>query len=149
MWDSLVKNGSLDVIMNDKGLAKLGDAFVNLCYSLAKSIVIGTPTGAKVRDRVLANAIRETSIYRHIGHRTDVGSAGDAYEAIMAYLWVSGKIDLEGTVSVLAGLLKPELNPNTGRKQEIEISTKAFRVLLDEYISDHLVNMFNGTRHNP
>lgn len=145
MWNTLVKHNSLDKIMNDKGLAKLGDAFINLCYSLAKSIVIGVPTGAKVRDRVLANAIRESPIYKYIGHRTDTGSAGDAYEAIMAYLWVTGKIDLENTVLVLADLLKPDLSPTTGRKQEIEISTKAFLELLDKYISEHLTNLVNRT----
>ena len=34
--------------MRNKGLAKLGDNLVNLCYSLAKSQVLGEATGEKV-----------------------------------------------------------------------------------------------------
>ncbi len=123
------------MILRDKGLAKLGDAFVNLCYSLAKSIVIGAPTGAKVQDRVLANAIRATPLYKLIGHRTDAGTAGDAYEAVMAHLWLSDKISLQSTVDTLVDLLEPHLTPTTSRRHEVEAATSAFQKMLEQYLS--------------
>jgi hypothetical protein len=132
MWKSLVKHETIDGIMKDKGLAKLGDSLANLCYSLAKSSVLGSPTGEKVRDRVLAQAIRSTSVYQYIGHRTDAGTAGDAYEAIIAYLWLTEKTTIDDMVSLLCDSLK--IDSQTGRKEENAIAAEAFRLLLEHYI---------------
>ncbi len=115
--------------MRDKGLAKLGDSLVNLCYSLAKSQVLGEATGEKVKDRVLANAIRSTSVYSKYGRRTDPGTAADAYEAIMAYLWLTGKTAIEEMVASLGNNI--EITPETTRKREDEIATLAFQNLLE------------------
>jgi len=114
--------------MRNKGLAKLGDSLVNLCYSLAKSEVLMGPTGEKVRDSVLARAIRDTPVYAHIGRRTDSGTAADAYEAIMAYLWLTGNLTIESMVSSLVKEL--DIDSETNRKQEGEIASGAFRKLL-------------------
>ncbi|MHA2117335.1 MAG: ribonuclease III family protein [Candidatus Thorarchaeota archaeon] len=119
--------------MRNKGLAKLGDNLVNLCYSLAKSEVLMEPTGEKVRDSVLARAIRDTPVYTHIGRRTDSGVAADAYEAIMAYLWLTGSLTIESIVSNLVKELN--IDPETNRKQEGEIASRAFRKLLLDTMS--------------
>ena len=71
MWEPFVHHESIESIMNDKGLAKVGDNLVNFVYSLAKSVVLGHTTGEKVRDSVLARAIRATNVYNHISRRTD------------------------------------------------------------------------------
>ena len=118
--------------MRNKGLAKLGDNLVNLCYSLAKSQVLGEATGEKVKDRVLANAIRSTSIYSKYGRRTDSGTAADAYEAIMAYLWLTGKAAIEEMVTSLTSNI--EITSETSRKREDEIATLAFQNLLESLI---------------
>lgn len=115
--------------MRNKGLAKLGDNLVNLCYSLAKSQVLGEATGEKVKDRVLANAIRSTSVYSKYGRRTDSGVAADAYEAIMAYLWLTGKMSIEEMVTSLGNNI--EITLETSRKREDEIATLAFQNLLE------------------
>ena len=135
LWDKFVQHQSIDEVVNDKGLAKTGDAIVNLCYSLAKSLVLDTTTGEKVRDRVLARAIRATPVYRHLGRRTDTGTAADGYEAIIAYLWMSGKVTLEDMVEYLVPLLK--IDSKTSRKKEVDIAALAFQSLL-ETISIHL-----------
>ena len=114
--------------MRDKGLAKLGDNLVNFCYSLAKSEVIGESTGEKVRDSILAKAIRDTSVYRHIGGRTDSGKAADAYEAIMAYLWLTEKVTIESIVSTLKQGL--DIDDTTSRKKEGQIASSVFKKLL-------------------
>ena len=76
MWETFVQHESVEAIMNDKGLAKIGDGIVNLCYSLA-----------------------------------------DAYEAIMAYLWMTGKITIQGDLSLLFRHFTWTLRP-IGRKRE-------------------------------
>ncbi len=123
--------------MNDKGLAKLGDGLVNLCYSLAKSLVLGEATGEKVRDSVLAKAIREHRVYEHIGRRTDAGEAADAYEALMAYIWLTGRVRHQDLVQILKEKL--EIEPGMSRRLEAELATLAFIHLLDgvnEYLPE-------------
>lgn len=121
--------------MNDKGLAQIGDNLVNFFYSLAKSVATNVASGEKVRDSVLAKAIRSTSVYHHIGRRTDAGRAADAYEAIIAYLWMKDQLDIKEVVRFLIDKL--DIDSTTNRKKEAEIASEAFRLLL-ESISDRL-----------
>ena len=132
MWESFVQHTSIEQIMNDKGLAKVGDNLVNLCYSLAKSLVLGHTTGEKVRDSVLARAIRGTSVYSRINRRTDVGRAADAYEAIMAYLWMTDKTTISAMIESLASLL--DIDSNTSRVKEGERAAISFQHLLEQNI---------------
>ncbi len=135
MWESFVEHKNVESIMHDKGLAKVGDNLVNFCYSLAKSLVLGYPTGEKVRDSVLARAIRATSVYRHMNRRTDAGKAGDAYEAIMAYLWMTEKITISDMVASLSESL--EIDNTTSRKKEGAIAAVSFQKFLESNI-EHL-----------
>jgi hypothetical protein len=132
MWETFVQHESVEEIMNDKGLAKVGDGIVNLCYSLAKSRVLGHATGDKVRDSVLARAIRATEVYRYISRRTDSGRAADAYEAIIAYLWMKGTITVQETVDALAKTL--QIDSKTNRKKEGEIAALTFQHFLEQHI---------------
>ncbi len=132
MWETFVQHESIEEIMNDKGLAKVGDGIVNLCYSLAKSRALGIATGDKVRDSVLARAIRATDVYRHISRRTDAGRAADAYEAIVAYLWMTGKITVQSTVDALTKTL--HIDTKTNRKKEGEIAAQSFQLFLEQHI---------------
>jgi len=136
LWDKLlVQHDSLEAIMNDKGLAQIGDNLVNFIYSLAKSVVLESMSGEKVRDKVLAKAIRATSIYDHIGHRTDAGRAADAYEAIIAWLWMKDRLDAGWAIGYLAERLT--IDRTTNRKQEGEAAAEAFKSLLEE-LADRL-----------
>lgn len=132
MWESFVRHESIESIMNDKGLAKVGDNLVNFVYSLAKSVILGHTTGEKVRDSVLARAIRATTVYNHFSRRTDVGRAADAYEAIMAYLWMTGKITIQEAVESITESL--QIDSKTSRKKEGEVSALSFQYLLEKYI---------------
>ena len=134
MWDSLVQHTAVEAIMNDKGLAQIGDNLVNLCYSLAKSVALGKAGGEKVRDSVLARAIRSTEVYKRIGHRTDAGGAGDAYEAIFAWLWMTNRITVKKIVDHLTPLLS--IDSKTSRKKEGEIAAHAFQSLLELVMHD-------------
>ncbi|MFW9961971.1 MAG: ribonuclease III family protein [Candidatus Sifarchaeia archaeon] len=132
MWEPFVQHESIEEILNDKGLAKLGDGIVNLCYSLAKSKVLGYATGEKVRDSVLARAIRGTKIYKRISHRTDSGKAADAYEAIIAYLWMKGRITIQETIENLVQTL--DIDSKTNRKREGEVAALSFQYFLEQII---------------
>lgn len=133
MLDTLIEHESVRDVMSDTGLAQIGDSLVNLCYSIAKSSVLGHFVGEKVRDDVLARAIRSSPVYGEIGRRTDTGQAGDAYEAILAYVWLKGGTSIESVV----GTLKQHLliDSKTGRKQENNIASEAFRRLLNDLIA--------------
>lgn len=132
MWDTFVQHRSVEEIVNDKGLAKVGDGIVNLCYSLAKSQVLGHATGDKVRDSVLARAIRSTEVYSHISRRTDSGRAADSYEAIVAYLWMKGLVTIQEIVDNLVPTL--QIDSKTSRKREGEIAALSFQNFLEQYI---------------
>ncbi len=133
MWETFVQHQSVEEIMNDKGLAKIGDAIVNLCYSLAKSKVLGNATGDKVKDSILARAIRATEVYRHISHRTDSGKAADAYEAIVAYLWMKERITVQEIVENLVQTL--QIDSKTNRKREEVIAAQSFQHFLEQHIT--------------
>ena len=133
VWDSLVKHDSLDGIMNDKGLAKIGDNLVNFAYSLAKSLVLGEATGEKVRDSVLARALRATPAYERMGRRTDAGRAADGYEAIMAYLWLSELITVKDMVASLQSTLN--IGPSMSRRREGDAAAVSFQILLEQNLT--------------
>ena len=132
MWETFVDHESVESIMNDKGLAKVGDNLVNFIYSLAKSVVLGHTTGEKVRDSVLARAIRATKVYSQISRRTDAGRAADAYEAIMAYLWMTGRITIQEAVESLTKTL--HIDSKTNRKKEGEVAAQSFQYLLEQHL---------------
>ncbi|MBN2229853.1 MAG: hypothetical protein JW779_09695 [Candidatus Thorarchaeota archaeon] len=134
MWETFVQFDSIEAIMNNKGLAKVGDNIVNLCYSLAKSLVLGYATGEKVRDSVLARAIRATAIYSRINKRTDAGKAADAYEAIIAYLWMTDAVSISSMAEILSKYL--DINSRTSRKEEGALAAIAFQRLLEEHIGN-------------
>ena len=129
MWKFVKKHQSIADIMRDKGLAKVGDGLVNLCYSLAKSEVLGEATGEKVRDSILARALRATPIYSQISRRTDTGAAADAFEAVVAYLWLTGKTTTEALVSSLIERL--DIHSEMNRKQEANVAVEAFQNMLE------------------
>ncbi|MHA1772337.1 MAG: ribonuclease III family protein [Candidatus Thorarchaeota archaeon] len=135
MWDRFIPHDNVRDIMNDTGLAQIGDALVNFCYSLAKSLATGKLSGEKVRDSILARAIRATDLYHLIGKRTDAGGAGDAYEALIGFLWLKGETTVEEIVQKLVAELP--LENSTSRKKETEIAAYAFQKLL-ETLSDRL-----------
>ena len=129
LWSRFIQHESLEELLNDKNLAKTGDAIVNLCYSLAKSLVFGKAVGEKVRDDVLANAIRALPLYKHMNRKTDRGIAADAYEAIIAYLWMSQKVTIDSIVDFLVKHLS--IDADTSRKKEAQIASEAFGTLLE------------------
>lgn len=97
----LNKYSSISDILGDHELASLGDAFVNLIYSLALSKVAGKPVGRKLDSRVLSLALRKAGLRTLLPHRMDRHKLADAAEALIAYGWLSGAISLEEALNII------------------------------------------------
>ncbi|MBT8171790.1 hypothetical protein KJN74_02825 [Candidatus Bathyarchaeota archaeon] len=92
---------NLKEVMMDQKLAKLGDAYVNFLYSLALSKKYGTPTGIKVKGRLLADAFKKAGLRRCLPSRIDNHKQADAAEALIVYVWIKGLMTLEEGLEIL------------------------------------------------
>ena len=92
---------SLREVLMDQKLAALGDAYVNLVYSVALSKRKGEPTGAKVDNRLLAEALKKAELRSLLPSRIDRHKQADAAEALIVYAWVRGSMTMKEGVSIL------------------------------------------------
>jgi hypothetical protein len=92
---------SLREVLMDQKLAALGDAYVNFVYSVALSKRKGEPTGAKVDNRLLAEALKKAGLRSLLPSRIDRHKQADAAEALIVYAWVRGSMTMEEGVSIL------------------------------------------------
>ncbi len=138
----LILNKSQKIIGTDKGLAKIGDAIVNLAYSVAKSIFLtkNNPnekiirTGKKVSKTVLETALKKANMKNFAKTRADAHDLADTVEALVAYVWFSNKMTLKELANFLADNLSGDLY---NRNEEIKSATIAFTNLLN-YIKEFL-----------
>jgi dsRNA-specific ribonuclease len=138
-YDSLLHDLQKDItpkrIGTDKGLAKLGDALINLAYSMAKSIYLSKisesknviRTGMKVSREVLSKSLKDAHLKNFSKSRADAHDMADTVEAIIAYVWLDDKVSLEEIIDLLLKSLKGNLED---RKQEILAARSAFTQLL-------------------
>jgi hypothetical protein len=91
----------LKKILVDKGLARLGDAYINFIYSLALSKIQGSPTGVKVSDRILADAARASGLKAMLPKRTGRNDIANAAEALLVYAWQNKLMACEEAVEIL------------------------------------------------
>ncbi|MFP4005931.1 MAG: ribonuclease III family protein [Candidatus Hadarchaeia archaeon] len=113
----------------DKDLAKLGDALVNFIYSVAKSRVKGKPDAGKVPNSVLSDALHEAGMRGLAPSRVDRHMLGDVTEAIVAYAWIEGELDLEESIDIVSGSISGE--DFEKRRFLLESTTNGFVDLLD------------------
>ncbi|MFW9821703.1 MAG: ribonuclease III family protein [Candidatus Thorarchaeota archaeon] len=126
---------SQKAIGTDKGLAKIGDAIVNLAYSIAKSIVLTknndenkvSRTGLKVSKRILAVALKNANMKDFAKTRADAHDLADTVEALIAYVWLNNQISLNEIIDHLSSNLSGNL---LIRSEEIQAATEAFTKLL-------------------
>lgn len=89
-----------EVLMN-RELASLGDAYINFVYSLALSNRKGKPTGAKVKGKALAEALRKAGLRSYLPSRMSSHMLADASEALIVYAWLCNYVTLEESVKTL------------------------------------------------
>jgi len=99
----LRKHSSLSEILLDKELAKLGDAYVNLLYSLVESYRRGRGSNSRVSTKVLAESLKRAGLRDLLPKRTPIHDQADAVEALVVYAWLTCTISLEECLCLLSG----------------------------------------------
>ena len=101
----------LSEILTSKGLAQFGDALLNFAYSIALTETKGSPSGAKVQDKVLADAAAKAGLRKHLPRRVDKGEVANSLEALLGHVWLLKMITLEEIVGCLkTETLEPSKN---------------------------------------
>ncbi len=132
----LLKFKSAKKIGTDKGLAKIGDAVVNLAYSVAKSMYLTKinsnhqviRTGEKVNRKILSNALKNAKMKEIARSRADAHDLADSVESLIAYVWLNDKMTLTEIIDILTNNLAGNIYE---RAQEIQAATNAFTTLLN------------------
>lgn len=97
-----VKNyENLAQVLTDHKLASLGDAYINFIYSMALSNRKGKPSGAKVKGRVLAEALKKAGLRKHMPSRVTRHMLADAAEALAIYAWLHRYVTLEESIAMV------------------------------------------------
>ena len=124
------KFSNIREILVNKNLAKLGDPFVNFVYSLAKSCVLGTYSGWKIPDKVLAQSLRDANLRQLVSLKASNHDLGDAVEALIVHEWLFQKISIEKITNILFEQLKN--GDFSDRVKEARIAIQGFTALLLE-----------------
>ena len=111
-------------IARDKQLASLGDAYVNLVYSVALTTLRGYPQGTKVSDRILASALREAGLRDILGTRVAKKDLANASEALLAEAYRRGYLNLEESVQIIT---QHSENPPSGLSQLLKLAAEKIR----------------------
>jgi hypothetical protein len=129
-------------LVNDKGLARLGDSITNLVLSLAVSSALKRPEGLRASDKVLCQALIEAG-YRHLApRRAGPDQMGDIAESIIALGWLNKIIDVEDAAELIASeFTKDDLED---RKKGESSAIRGFASLLKRVMS-HLNLDSQGT----
>lgn len=102
-FDDLIETpATIEGVVNNKKLSKLGDALMNFIYSLSISISRGVADGSKIPNLILAKAIVGCEHSDVIPRRSDKHKKGDVVEAIFAYAWLKGEIKIRESIMFLA-----------------------------------------------
>ncbi len=91
----------LRLIMRDRQLASLGDAYINFVYSLALTAVKGHPQGTKVSDKILAQAFKQADLRSHLGTRVSKKDLANASESILAEAYRKNLLTIEESVHII------------------------------------------------
>ncbi len=134
----LSTNLSKKSIGTDKGLAQIGDAVVNLAYSVGKSLYLSKNnpnkkiirTGTKVNKTILSSALKKADLKSFAKLRSDAHDMANTVEAIVAYLWINQQYTLPDLINFISDHLYG--NPSS-RKEENNIASEVFTKFLNKY----------------
>jgi dsRNA-specific ribonuclease len=93
---------TLRLVMRNKQLASLGDAFVNFVYSLALTQANGKPQSVKVSDRILAEAFKLSGLRKYLGTRISKKDLANASESLLVDAYQKKLITIEESVKILS-----------------------------------------------
>jgi hypothetical protein len=87
--------------MQNRKLASLGDAYVNLVYSMALTRVTGEPRGVKVSDRILSSAFKAAGLRNYLGARQSRKNFANASEALLIETFRKGLLTIDESVEII------------------------------------------------
>jgi hypothetical protein len=90
-------NDLIRIVLDDKKYSIVGDALLNAAATL-HSIDKGKPKSVRVKNTVLANALRQVGLSDI--HRRSKHKLADIYEAIVGYAYLNNLITLEDLRSI-------------------------------------------------
>ena len=93
---------AISSIMQDRKLASLGDAYVNLVYSMALTQISGEPRGVKVSDRILSRAFKAAGLRSYLGARQTRKDFANASEALLIESFRKGLLTISESVKIIA-----------------------------------------------
>jgi hypothetical protein len=114
----------------DRKLSKLGDALLNLIYSLSLSQIRGRADGGKIANSILARAMDESRHRSLVPKGSDKHIRGDLVEAIFAYAWLRELLDIRECADYLAG------KAGTDGKPDDEEISMGLAELLDRILAE-------------
>lgn len=92
---------TIEEILDDQNLAKLGDAYTNFVFSLYLSMKAEKPKGARAKSRLLSEALRRSGLREHVSSRVDRHGQADAVEALLVYVWLRGLVSISESLKIL------------------------------------------------
>ena len=98
---------TISSVMQDRKLASLGDAYINLVYSMALTEISGEPRGVKVSDRILSHAFKEAGLREYLGARQSRKDFANASEALLIETFRKGLMTVDESVKIISQ--KPNL----------------------------------------
>ncbi len=130
---SLIPTGyNIQTVTTSKGLAQLGDAFINFLYSLSRSIAHKQASGCKVSDAILSNAYRASLLKKKVLLKGDRDKIGDGVEAIIIWAWIQNYFTMKEILYIITSHLSSI--PLDERNIEKTAASDAFRNLLNELV---------------
>ncbi|MHA1606865.1 MAG: ribonuclease III family protein [Candidatus Freyarchaeota archaeon] len=127
-------------MLTNKQLAKVGDGVANLIYSLALLMATGKVKTTKVPGFVLSSALKSSGLRSHLPSRQNTHSLSDAAEALIAYAWLTGVIEIKEAAKHVATFL----SANCTHQKNLEHAILAFSTLLKTIlycIKDRMENL--------
>ena len=103
---NMLRKSSHSAIILDQGLARLGDSLVNFLYSIAKTKALQSPTGGRVSNSVLLNALRYAGLSLDSFVYTGLKDKADLVEALIAYAWLNNLVSISEAEDILASYLR-------------------------------------------
>lgn len=111
-------------ILNDQGLAQLGDSLLNFAYSAALTKKTGHPVGTRVSDKVLADAAVKAGLRESLPRRVGRGDVANSLEALVGFVWLEKLVSLDEILDCLKG---EDIDPSQGFARLAELALARIR----------------------
>lgn len=125
--DKYLNSRYLRVVLQSKELAQLGDFLTNFIYSTVRVAIKGVYGGVHVWDSSLRDAMVQADLRNVLGKRTKPDKVADAGEALIAYSYYTGLMNMDEYLEFIS--LRMDVERLNGRIMEKEMCAEIFAAL--------------------